>query len=216
MRTRRARPLFVLVGVVAVATVTGMYACNVAAEKTRASGFVSGAGRVEASEVAVATSVPGRIDRILVQEGQSVRAGQVVAHMQVQSLVAERTEASARHKHALYLAASAEADVLLRETQTQAADVAVQHCESEFQAIVQRLSSAVTMLDKGAGQWRSSKTFAPRRAMSPPSPRRPMRSWLPHAWPSSRHGSTRRVRVQAWRLPKRPFDALRPLSLTRR
>jgi HlyD family secretion protein len=151
MRTRGVRPVFVLVGVVAVATVTGIYACNAAAEKKRASGFVSGTGRIEASEIAVATNVPGRIDRILVQEGQSVRAGQVVARMQVQSLVAERTEADARYKHALYLAVSADADVLLRETQTQAAEVAVQHYESEFQAIVQRLSSAVAMPGTGSG-----------------------------------------------------------------
>ena len=142
--------MFVLVGIVAVATVAGMGACNAAAEK-RASGVVSGTGRLEASEIAVATSLPGRIDRILVQEGQSVRAGQVVARMQVQSLVAERTEAYARYKHALYLAVSAETNVLLRETQTHAAEVAVHHYDSEFQAIAQRLSSAVTMPGEGAG-----------------------------------------------------------------
>ena len=210
MRTTRARPLFVIVGVVAIAAVAGLCACNAAAAQKRASGLVSGTGRIEASEIVVATNQPGRIDRILVREGQSVRAGQVVAHMQVESLVAERTEAYARYKHALYFAASADADVLLRETQTRAAEVAAQHYESEFQAIVQRLSSAVTMLGTGAAARRSSNTFAPRRAEAPPSPRRPMRSWLPHASPSSWRASTRRVRIRAWRLPKRRFDALRP------
>ena len=111
---------------------------------------MSGTGRIEASEIVVATNLPGRVDRILVQEGQSVRAGQVVAHLQVQSLVAERTEAYARYKHALYLEAAAGAHVLLRETQTRAADVEAEQCESDFQAIAQRLSSAVTMLGKGA------------------------------------------------------------------
>ena len=151
MRTSGVQPLFGLVGVVAVATVAGMCACTAAAENKRASGFVSGTGRIEASEIAVATTLPGRIDRILVLEGQSVRAGQVVARLEVESLVAERTEAYARYKHALYLAASAEVNVLLRETQTEAADVAAQHDEREFQAIVQRLSSAVTMPGEGAG-----------------------------------------------------------------
>jgi HlyD family secretion protein len=111
--------------------------------------LVSATGRIEAGEIVVTTNHPGRIDRIFVREGQSVRAGQVVAHMQVESLVAERTEAYARYKHALNLAASADANVLLRETQTRAAEVAAQHYESEFQATVQRLSSAVTMLDTG-------------------------------------------------------------------
>jgi HlyD family secretion protein len=150
MRTTRARPLFAIVGIVAIAAVAGLCACNAAAAQKRASGLVSGTGRIEASEIVVATNQPGRIDRILVREGQSVRAGQVVAHMQVESLVAERTEAYARYKHALHLAASAHADVLLRETQTRAAEVAAQHYESEFQAILQRLSSAVTMLGTDA------------------------------------------------------------------
>jgi HlyD family secretion protein len=150
MRTTRARPWFVIVAVVAIAAATGL-ACNAAAAQKRASGLVSGTGRIEASEIAVVTNLPGRIDRILVQEGQSVRAGQVVAHMQVESLVAERTEAYARYKHALFLAASADAGVLLRETQTRVAEGAAQHYESEFQAIVERLSSAVTMLGESAG-----------------------------------------------------------------
>jgi HlyD family secretion protein len=140
----------VIVGVVAIAAVAGLCACNAPAAQTRASGLVSGTGRIEASEIAVAANQTGRIDRVLVHEGQSVRAGQVVARMQIESLVAERTEAYARYKHALSLAASADADVLLRETQTRAAEVAAQHYESEFQAIVQRLSSAVTMLDTSA------------------------------------------------------------------
>jgi HlyD family secretion protein len=150
MRTRGRWQGFVLVGVVAVATVAGMDACSVAAERTGDSGLVRGIGRIEASEIAVATSMPGRIDRILVQEGQSVRAGQLLAHMHVRSLMAERAEAYARYRHALFLAASAETDVLVRESETQVADLAARDCQREFEAVIQRLSSAVMIAGTGA------------------------------------------------------------------
>jgi HlyD family secretion protein len=146
MRTSRMRQDFVLVGVVALATIAGVSACGPADEKTRSSGLVSGIGHLEASEIPVATNLPGRVDRILVDEGESVRAGQVVAQLQVPSLVAERTEAYAHHRHALFAAASAEADVLLRQSQAAAAEVVARQYESQFQLIAERLSSAVTML----------------------------------------------------------------------
>jgi HlyD family secretion protein len=135
--------------------IAGVSACSAAAEKTRSSGLVSGIGRLEASEIPVATNLPGRVDRILVDEGESVRAGQVVAQLQVPSLVAERTEAYAHHKHALFAAASAAVDVLLRESQAAAAQVVARQYESQFQLIAERLSSAVTMLAAGGTSGRA-------------------------------------------------------------
>mgnify|MGYP000146600812 CR=1 FL=1 len=60
-------------------------------------------GRIEATEVQVATKLPGRIDEILVDEGDSVQAGQVVARMDTQELEARLHEAQAqvtRHREA--------------------------------------------------------------------------------------------------------------------
>ena len=53
-------------------------------------GFVSGNGRIEATEVAVATKQAGRVLDILVGEGDFVTAGQPVARMQIDSLQAQR------------------------------------------------------------------------------------------------------------------------------
>ena len=53
-------------------------------------GFVSGNGRIEATEIDVATKLGGRVDSILVKEGDFVKAGQVVAKMQFQVLDAQR------------------------------------------------------------------------------------------------------------------------------
>lgn len=61
-------------------------------------GFVSGNGRIEATEIDVATKLPGRVQDILVDEGDFVTAGQPLAHMQVQTLEAQRDEALARQQ----------------------------------------------------------------------------------------------------------------------
>jgi len=58
--------------------------------------FVSSNGRIEATEVDIATRLPGRINDILVEEGAFVTAGQVLATMQVQTLEAQWREASAQ------------------------------------------------------------------------------------------------------------------------
>ena len=56
-------------------------------------GFASSNGRIEATEVDVATKLAGRILDELVDEGDYVTAGQVVAHMDIATLEAQREEA---------------------------------------------------------------------------------------------------------------------------
>ena len=41
-------------------------------------GFASGNGRIEATEIDVATKLPGRVEEILVREGDFVQAGQTL------------------------------------------------------------------------------------------------------------------------------------------
>ena len=58
-------------------------------------GFASGNGRLEAKEVDIATKFYGRVSEILVDEGDNVRAGQIVARMDTESLQAQLREAEA-------------------------------------------------------------------------------------------------------------------------
>jgi len=58
--------------------------------------LLHGNGRIEATEVDVATKLAGRVDNILVSEGAFVKAGQVLATMQVQTLNAQLREAKAQ------------------------------------------------------------------------------------------------------------------------
>ncbi|MBX3435878.1 MAG: HlyD family efflux transporter periplasmic adaptor subunit [Planctomycetaceae bacterium] len=59
-------------------------------------GFASGNGRLEVQEIDVATKFPGRIAEVLVDEGDSVQVGQVVARMDTSSLNAQVREAEAQ------------------------------------------------------------------------------------------------------------------------
>ena len=58
-------------------------------------GIASGNGRVESVQVDVTTKLPGRVEKILVHEGDMVHAGQVVAKMDTVTLEAELARAEA-------------------------------------------------------------------------------------------------------------------------
>ena len=71
-------------------------------------GFVSGNGRIEATEIAVATKLAGRVLEVLVAEGDFVKAGQPLARMQIDGLQAQREEAVARLQQAQLAISSAQ------------------------------------------------------------------------------------------------------------
>ena len=58
-------------------------------------GFASGSGRIEATEVDIATKFYGRISEIYIDEGDRVEAGRIVARMDTKSLEAQLREADA-------------------------------------------------------------------------------------------------------------------------
>ena len=63
-------------------------------------GFAYGNGRLEANEVYIASKYPGRVAEVLVNEGDTVEAGQVVARMDTDALEAQLREALARVREA--------------------------------------------------------------------------------------------------------------------
>jgi HlyD family secretion protein len=113
-------------------------------------GFASGNGRVEATEIDVATKFAGRVEAILVGEGDFVRAGQPLARMQVQSLSAQRDEARARQRQAQDGVAGAQALVAVRESDKAAVQALVAQRESELDAARRRLARSETLSREGA------------------------------------------------------------------
>ena len=63
-------------------------------------GFAEGNGRLEATQIFVSTKYPGRIAEVLVNEGDTVEAGQVVARMDTTALEAQLREAEAQIRSA--------------------------------------------------------------------------------------------------------------------
>jgi HlyD family secretion protein len=79
--------------------------------------LVSGNGRLEATEIDIATKFPGRIDSILVDEGDEVRAGQVVARMDTRVLQAQLDRANAEVRRAREAKKNAVAMVAQRKSE---------------------------------------------------------------------------------------------------
>ncbi|NLY12313.1 MAG: biotin/lipoyl-binding protein [Gammaproteobacteria bacterium] len=74
-------------------------------------------GRLEATEVQVATKYPGRLAEVLVAEGDKVEAGQLLARMDTRTLEAQRTQAQSEVDRARENVAAAQATVHLRESE---------------------------------------------------------------------------------------------------
>lgn len=82
-------------------------------------GFISGNGRVEATEVAIAAKMPGRVQDILVDEGDKVQAGQLLARIdasamqaQLQQALAQVADAQSKQVSAQALVAKTRADLV--------------------------------------------------------------------------------------------------------
>lgn len=112
-------------------------------------GFISGNGRIEAIEIDIATKLAGRVETVLVDEGDFVKADEPLAQMQIDVLKAQRDEAQAQSRQAVAAVASAEAQVLARRSDKVAADALVGQRESELDAQRRRLARAETLTAKG-------------------------------------------------------------------
>ena len=112
--------------------------------------FISSNGRIEATEVDVATKLPGRLDKILVEEGAFVKAGEVLATMQVQTLDAQLREARAQRQQAVNAVASAKAQVAMRLSDKAATVAQVRSGEAELEAARRRLQRTEALLRESA------------------------------------------------------------------
>jgi len=113
-------------------------------------GFVSGNGRIEATEIDVATKLAGRVLEIMVNEGAFVSAGQTLAQMQIDVLDAQRDEAQAQSGQAVTAVASAEAQVAARQSDKAAAQAMVGQRESELDAAQRRFARSEPLSRQGA------------------------------------------------------------------
>lgn len=131
---KRTLPIVVLLLVMAALGGFGVYYLASRAH-TLPPGFASGNGRVEATEVDVATKAAGRVVDVLAEEGDFVNAGQVVAHMDVEETAAALRSAQAQATQAI-------------KSRDQAAHV-VEQRKGELDLAVKELDRQTTLVEKG-------------------------------------------------------------------
>lgn len=96
-------------------------------------GLSQGNGRLEATEVQIASKVPGRLAEVLADEGDSVKQGQLLARIDTRTLEAQRTQAEAEVLRAKENYAAAQANVQLRQSELLLASQELRRSRELFQ-----------------------------------------------------------------------------------
>jgi HlyD family secretion protein len=113
-------------------------------------GFASSNGRIEATEIDVATKIAGRIVDEKADEGNYVTAGQVLAHMDIETLNAEHREAVAKLAMAKSAVDAANCTLAQRQSEKAAAAAVVAQREAELDLADKNLARGQELVGKGA------------------------------------------------------------------
>ncbi|PZU69336.1 HlyD family efflux transporter periplasmic adaptor subunit [Sphingobium sp.] len=136
--------------IAAAVVVAGLFLWTLLKPPGPPEGIVSGNGRLEAVEIDISAKTPGRIREILADEGQLVKAGDIVAHMDTDVLTAQLAEAEAQLAQALNSVQIAESQVRQRQSERAAALATVGQREAELRAARKRLGRSETLAREGA------------------------------------------------------------------
>lgn len=126
------------------------YQWNLRREEKTEEGFAHGNGRIEAIEIDIAAKLGGRIESILVDEGDYVEAGQLLAVMQTSTLEADLREAQAQLQKAITDEKNALAQVGLRESDKKVSQAKVKEESSRLDAAQRRYKRSKALVAKGA------------------------------------------------------------------
>jgi HlyD family secretion protein len=118
----RAAPLLGVIAIIGIA-VGGYFYWSQQQSRNLPAGLASANGRIEVERVDIATKMAGRIAEIRVREGDAVRAGDIVARMDVTELQAQLLAAKAAIRRAIEAIGKAEAEVAIREAEQQLSEV---------------------------------------------------------------------------------------------
>ncbi|BDD89262.1 HlyD family secretion protein [Desulfofustis limnaeus] len=126
--------------IVALAVGAGAFVCwQYLQPETAEDGLASGNGRIEAVEVDIAAKSAGRIEEILVDEGDFVTAGQILARMNTQQLEAQRRGAEAQLQQAQFAVETARSQVNQKLSEKEAATAQLVQRQAELEALRRRL-----------------------------------------------------------------------------
>ena len=149
MRASNKKPIIPVI-IILAAIAIGVYYWKQAESNNQLDGFISSNGRIEATELDISSKLAGRIQEIQVNEGDFIKAGQPLAHMQIDVLKAQLEQAKAEHQQALNNVNIAKVQVNARESEYTASQAVVAQRESQFTLAKQRLSRTETLAARGA------------------------------------------------------------------
>ncbi|PKG52574.1 glycoside hydrolase family 43 [Halomonas sp. MES3-P3E] len=113
-------------------------------------GFASGNGRIEATEIDIATKQAGRIEAVLVGEGEQVEPNQLLARMDTKVLEAELGQARAQVRQAESARRTAQAQVAQRQSEKTAAEAVVLQRDAELSAAHKRYDRTRALVARNA------------------------------------------------------------------
>ncbi|TAI66366.1 biotin/lipoyl-binding protein [Bradyrhizobium sp. Leo170] len=148
MTKGRNRWLIVLLAVLLAAG--GYYAWQNFANDSLPPGIASGNGRIEAVEIDIATKTPGRIQEILVREGDFVTVGQVLARMDTTQLHAQLRQAEAQLRRAIISVDTAKSLVAQREAERKSATAVIAQRNAELDTADRKLQRSEQLIKTNA------------------------------------------------------------------
>jgi HlyD family secretion protein len=112
-------------------------------------GIASGNGRIEATDIDIATRASGRLKDVLVKEGDDVDAGQVLARMDTATLEADLQRAQSLVNQARNAKATAAAMLAQREQAVITASAVVSQRQAELNLVSRQLQRTQELVNKG-------------------------------------------------------------------
>lgn len=137
---KNSRQTWLIGGLLVALAAGGYYLWQQSQNGKLPEGIASGNGRIEAVEIDVSTKSAGRIKEILVDEGDFVKAGEVLARMDTSQLEAQRRQAQAELQRAMIGVETANSLVTQREAEKTAAAAVVAQREAELDAAERTLA----------------------------------------------------------------------------
>ncbi|WP_019340835.1 HlyD family secretion protein [Stutzerimonas stutzeri] len=150
MSQPRTRAALKVVAAAAVIAVIGALLWSELRPSGLGEGFASGNGRIEATEIDVATKSPGRVLEILVDEGDFVQPGQLLARMDTEVLQAQLNQARAQVRQGENAILTAQAMVTQRESERATAEAVVTQRRAELTAAQKRHQRTETLVARNA------------------------------------------------------------------
>ncbi len=140
-----------LLPAIVVAAVAGLawYGWSKYTNRGPGEGFISGNGRIEATEVDISTKTAGRLHDVLVKEGEFIRAGQPLADMDTTTLKAQRDEAVANLNQAKAAVQTAESQASQRRSELESARAQVAARAAERDAARKQFARTQNLAGKG-------------------------------------------------------------------